>query len=99
MSKSMLFRYTLPLMAMLLAQSEGKKMPRTKVEPKIERPLTDAEKKKRHQLYSGDQTQHKYDINGVVIRATSKKVARKIYQRMEKEGRVPSHFVQHFCDD
>lgn len=39
-------------------------------------------KLKRHREYGGDQATHEYDINGVKIRATSKKVARKIYNRM-----------------
>jgi hypothetical protein len=40
-------------------------------------------KQKRHREYSGDQATHEYNINGVKIRATSKKVAKKIYNRMK----------------
>lgn len=42
-------------------------------------------KLKRHREYSGDQATHEYNINGVKIRATSKKVAKKIYNRMKGE--------------
>ena len=40
-------------------------------------------KLKRHREYGGDQETHEYNINGVKIRATSKKVAKKIYNRMK----------------
>lgn len=40
-------------------------------------------KLKRHREYSSDQATHEYIINGVKIRATSKKVAKKIYNRMK----------------
>lgn len=40
-------------------------------------------KLKRHREYSGDQSKHEYNIHGVKIIATSKKVAMKIYNRMK----------------
>lgn len=41
-------------------------------------------KRRRHELYGTDQTEHIYVINGVTIRATSKKVAKKIYRKKYK---------------
>lgn len=48
------------------------------------RELTAEEKAKRHLEFGADQTMHAYNINGIIIKATSKKVAKKIYNRMKK---------------
>ena len=52
------------------------------------RELTEQEKLKRHREYGADQTMHEYVINGVVIKATSKKVALKIYRRTYHENKI-----------
>lgn len=79
MKKNLLFT----ALAMIAMDGKGGKYYRD--EPvKVKRELTTQEKLKRHREYSADQTMHEYTINGVVIRATSKKVALKIYRRMAK---------------
>lgn len=52
-----------------------------------ERPLTDKQKADRHRLYGGDQTMHEYVINGLTIRATSKKTAKKIFERIKNSNK------------
>ena len=54
---------------------------RGRVQPEDESVET---KKRRHQQYGTDLTEHDYVINGETIRATSKKVARKIYEKRHK---------------
>jgi hypothetical protein len=75
----------LTALAMMAVAMDGKGGRYYRDEPvKAKRELTDQEKLKRHREYGADQTMHEYTINGVVIRATSKKVALKIYRRMAK---------------
>lgn len=77
------------LMMMALAMLEAAKNPHHHYYTPEKRPaiLTKEEseqaKLKRHREYGSDQTTHEYNINGVKIRATSKKVAKKIYNRMK----------------
>ncbi len=77
------------LMMMALAMLEAAKNPHHHYYALEKRPaiLTKEEseqtKLKRHREYSSDQATHEYIINGVKITATSKKVAKKIYNRMK----------------
>ena len=74
------------LAAMMMAVANGYgQTQRTVYREKNEDPDSPQKKKKRHQLYGGDQTMHKYIINGITIQASSKKVAKKIYKRMKGE--------------
>lgn len=81
MKKNLLLA-TLAMMAMAMDRKGGRYY---RDEPvKVKQELTDQEKLKRHREYGADQTMHEYIINGVVIKATSKKVALKVYRRMAK---------------
>jgi len=74
----------LALAAMMMAVANGyEPKQRTVNREKMEAPDSPQKKKKRHQLYGGDQTMHNYIINGITIQAVSKKVAKKIYKRMK----------------
>lgn len=48
----------------------------------VDENLSNEQKEERHRFYSGDQTKHKFTINGVVITACNKKTAIKIYKRL-----------------
>lgn len=69
-------------LALLMAAALANEGNRYRKEPiNLGKELTDQGKLKRHREFSSDQTMHEYTINGVVIKATSKKVALKIYRR------------------
>lgn len=52
--------------------------------------VTPKQKAERHRVYGSDLTMHEYIIAGVVIRATNKKMAKKIYQRQMKNKSLHS---------
>ena len=82
MKKSIGMLGTLALM--MAAAGYGNPYPKKHEALEKERPLTDKQKAERHRIYGSDQTMHDYVIQGVKIRATSKKTAKKIFERMNK---------------
>lgn len=75
-------KYFLPLLAIAADQNNGNIKKPLDDTTYVKRPLTQKEKKERHEMYSGDQTQQSYVICGKCIHAPNKKVAKKIYSRL-----------------